>query len=720
MQKTDTFWLIAFSLGFLLTFAVIGVPIGLGAFLFFNALLGVIWYFAQKNEHRNELSVTPVSDIFIKALSVAYVVLSFPYLYRMDEMVLFPLVFAHLVLAVLLSVFVSLPGAVHIVEIFSVFITPISFAGNWIMETLKSITELFKGNANVVKIMLKFVMYAAVSLFVFILFSNLLSDADPEFKRRIQEILESLKLSEIMARTVGGVVVSFVVAGFITVLGYFSLLPMLGTNAERAKEQWKKAFSFALVKRSDSLFPLIITLPMFSLFALYVWVQTKYLFGQDMSQILAKYTFAEYAHRGFIELLVVGVLSYPILSWTMNRMRTEWAIARVANFLTNTGIVALLVIMLYSLYLRMDVYMSSYGPSVLRTYVLIGAAFVGLALLAYEVVAVLKAAKPGYTFMNSLVIGDYSVLALFTGLGLLGAIALFPWNNYVVNEIEAHYQQNKKVDIFQLIDISDEAQPAVYKFAEKLEKDGAVDGAKILQLHALQSRDSYKKIREESLFTRLFGINVAGENLIGFASVNLADVTKSTSNYLSQRVNLLEKVYFDSLEANDFEKARSVFDPAMKNNDIVGFAQHVTVEVKRIGLSSQDGDTLLFTNGSRFMSRTNEVFVTRSPVIGAIKQKTTDSAYLSLTIGLRNGQLVAVDSALILTYLPDAVVGADNLYDSTVSTYGYQTFCEIPTLAHLYSPTENCSSEGRMENLDSPMKPYSMQLFERSDFVTSK
>ncbi len=723
MQRSDIFWIIVFALGFLFAFGVIGIPIGLGTFLFFNSLLASIWYFGQKNEKRQELDVTQVSDGLIKALSGAYVILSVPYLYRMDDLVLVALVVAHVALAALLSVLVALPGAVHIIDIFAFLITPLSFVGNWIMETVKSALDLFKGNANVVKLLLKFVLYAAVSLFIFILFSNLLSDADPEFKKRIQEILESLKLSEVMTRTVGGVIVSFIIAGLLTLVGYFSFIPMLGLNTEKVKEQWKKAFSFITVKRSDALFPLVITLPIFFLFALYVWVQTKYLFGQDMTQILAKYTFAEYVHRGFIELLVVGILSYPILAWTMNRMRTEWQIARIANFLTNTGIVSLLVVMLYSLFLRMNVYMTTYGPSVLRTYVLIGALFVGLVLLAYEIVAVLKVAKPGFSFMNSLAIGDYSVLALFTGLGLLATISLYSWPSYVVRELQSYYVRTKKVDVSQLLAISKEAQPLTFAFANTLEKDGIVDGAKIIQLQSLNERDNYQKAREESLFTRIFGFNFAGEQLLSFSDKNTDEFTKETTKYLKERVSNIERTFFQGVLSNDFALARSVFDPVMKRNDIEAFASGTSVSAKLYVDSGYEGDVSQFATGSRYVSRGREVTINRRSLLKTLKETTTsDTAYVSLTIGLRDGRLVAVSSNLILSYLPDAVVGADNIYNADVTSYGYEAFCEIPTLDNIYSPTVACGgNENRSEiGLSMPEKVHNMASFVKSDFVTEQ
>ncbi|PJB22687.1 hypothetical protein CO112_03090, partial [Candidatus Dojkabacteria bacterium CG_4_9_14_3_um_filter_150_Dojkabacteria_WS6_41_13] len=47
--------------------------------------------------------------------------------------------------------------------------------------------------------------------------------------------------------------------------------------------------------------------------------------------------------------------------WSMNQSKSEWKVPRFATFLINTGIVSLLVIMLYSLITRMNLYVAVYG-----------------------------------------------------------------------------------------------------------------------------------------------------------------------------------------------------------------------------------------------------------------------------------------------------------------------------------------------------------------------
>lgn len=744
MQKSDMFWLGAFALGFFFSFAVGFVPAGIGLFLFLNAALYAIWKVAKRNPHANILEKTEASTSIVKIFMGIFVLFTLPYLYRYDPAIITALVIFHLIFLFLFVFLAVLPSTLHILDVFSIFIGPLSVGLTWIIEAFKSIVELFRGKSNVVKFMLKFILYAAISLAIFILFANLLSQADAEFQKRIQAVLESLKLSEVMGRTVLGVIFSFVAAGILTIIGYFNLLPLLGSSQERAKKQWETAFAIVMNKRSDTLLPLVITLPVVLLFALYVWVQTKYLFGVDIQEILGKYSFAEYARRGFAELLVVGILTYPVLAWTMNRAKTEWALPRVANFAINTGIVSLLVIMLYSLVFRMNLYMATYGPSVLRSYVIIGAVVVAVSLLAYEAVAVLKMLKPGYSFFRALLFGDYSVIGLFAVFAVLGSVALVPWSTVVARQLSARYVETKKVDVFQLLQLADEAQPVVYEIAQKLENDRIADGANILKVHALQVRDNYVKTRQGSLFTNIFGFNLAGmaiENIsTQAAGSSLAkppdvtkDVVKKANTELTARAKFIVDHYLQALIMNDFAKARTFYDPEMKHTDIAKFSDDVALGSVSVyefedGRDTYTGDFspiidagYTYYEGSKYRTYTATAVISRGirPVSASQQTPTTfvrkETITIQITLGIRNGALVIVDSNVPLAYLPDAIPQTQDAdaYNVGLPSYGYALYCEVPNLRTLFNPSSRCAND-----YSTPAVKLNQIPFKESDFQT--
>lgn len=723
MLKTDTLWLVAFLLGFLFSFGVFNSTPGLGLFLGVNTLVLALWYFGHKNVVAKELQTSKESEWLLRILTGVYVLLTLPYLYRLDYAVIAVLVGYHVVFLLLGAMYFALPSALHITDIFTLILSPIVLGLTWLIESVKAFFELFKENANTVKLLLKIVLYVAASLLVFILFAKLLSAADAEFKLRIDKVLEALDLVEVMRRLVVGVVMAFVSAGLLTVIGLSKVLPLFGLSTERAKQNFEKAFSLVLSKRSDALLPVIITTPVLFLFALYVWVQFSYLFGQDVSAILTKYSFADYARRGFVELLVVGILTYPLLSWSMNQSKSEWKVPRIAAFFINTGIVSTLVIMLYSLILRMNLYMNTYGPSVLRTYVIVGAVFVGIALVAYELLAIAKAIKPGFALFKGRLMTDYVIVAILTSLGLLGAISLIPWNSLVGSRIVSYYENTRKLDVFQVTSLPLESEGLVYQFGKTLEADGLKEAGLLLQAHAVQEVSQYKKSREESIFSQFFGMNISGSILFkNVMTNNQEDVIKHFTTTMNERISFIADGYINALQAGDFATARSFYDQEMKSNDISGFAPGVYVLRKKDAYALQEKMMRESTYVKSFVSGMSTTSAYDVLYLKRLNENSVETSVQS-TIGFRNGKVVILDSTFILAYLPDAISENGDRYG--ISAYGYKTYCKIPNLEVLYSEYLGCDygatqSQYMPENFTEKFRMPPMGEFKESDFTTQR
>lgn len=704
MQRTDVMWLAAFALGFLFTFGVVDIPPGLGLFLFMNVLLAAIWNFGKQNSASKELVPTTVSTWLVNIFSGFYILLTLPYLYRLDYSIIGILVLTHLTILFFGSLYYSLPSALHIVDIFSIFVSPIAIGITWVIESVKAVFDLFKENANVIRLVLKVIMYTALSLFVFILFAQLLSQADAEFKQRIDYILDSLKLSEVMGRMVWGVIFSFVMIGLITIVGTMKALPFLGTTAEKAKEKWDKSFAITFSKKSDALLPILVTVPILLLFSLYVWVQFTYLFGQDISAILQKYSFAEYAHRGFAEMLIVGMLTYPVLAWSMSQSKSEWNIPRIVTFVVNSGIVSLLVIMLYSLILRMNLYMDSYGPSVLRLYVIVGAVVVGIVLLVYELFAVMKMRKPGYMLMAGRFFGDYVVTGMIGVLLLISGLSLVPWQSVVVSQSRVFYEKTGKIDINQLSELTYEAHADVYALGSELMNNGQQLGGRILQHRAIIARSEYSESRGRSLFTTVFGVNLSGQRLLATVpNTSIEESDKTVRTQVSATVTRMVNQYIAAITTNDFSAARALYDPQMRPNDIVKFAPGVSVDFASPETQNMKRDIeivseMLASGNGEYYSVTVPFTITR--LTGGARNRGGDLppvqvsardqsvAYVYLNFGFRNGALVIVNSNLVLSYLPDSVIETEE--GAAMQGYGYGTYCSVPNRSYLFSTTEKC------------------------------
>jgi len=320
---------------------------------------------------------------------------------------------------------------------------------------------------------------------------------------------------------------------------------------------------------------------------------------------------------------------------------------------------------------------------------------------------------------------DYVIVALLSSLGLLGVITLYPWSTRVVSQLAAQYETNGKVDVFQFVGLSLEAKGAVFRFGKTLEADGLKEAGLLLQSHAAQEVENYRKQRDDSIFASLFGYNVAQVSLLRTVSSNKAiDLISKFDDAMDARAKDISESYMTALETNNFVFARSLFDPEMNDNNIASFADGVSIK-KSVVMASSIGSSSI---ASMMLTESKSGYASLPFVITRNgKPNATDSA-LNVNVGFRNGKVVLLDSTLILSYLPDAVSEKNDRYD--IAGYGYQTFCAIPTLDMVYSSNGGCIvngvTSGRMEPelLTKPIierypgDVYRMGEFLKSDFVT--
>lgn len=125
-----------------------------------------------------------------------------------------------------------------------------------------------------------------------------------------------------------------------------------------------------------------------SLFLLFVIFQIAYLFGGEAHFLAQGITYAEYARKGFFELIAVALLSYVILSYAENQIiKNENSHLKSFKVLSSVLIVEV-VLILISAFERLSLYEQSYGFSTIRLYSHALMIWIGcmLLLLAYHIV----------------------------------------------------------------------------------------------------------------------------------------------------------------------------------------------------------------------------------------------------------------------------------------------------------------------------------------------
>ncbi len=183
------------------------------------------------------------------------------------------------------------------------------------------------------------------------------------------------------------------------------------------------------------------------LFALFVGVQFTYFFGGQANINLAGYTFAEYARKGFTELVWVAFFSLLLFLGLSAITRRDAKLQKQLFSGLGIGLVALVGVMLVSAFYRLNLYESAYGFSRIRTYVHVFMIWLGLLLMA-TVLLELTGKIRGFAL---------ALLLVSIGFGAsLGAINV---DGFIAQMNVARAEAGWKLDVSYLAELSMDAVP---------------------------------------------------------------------------------------------------------------------------------------------------------------------------------------------------------------------------------------------------------------------
>ena len=210
----------------------------------------------------------------------------------------------------------------------------------------------------------------------------LLGQADPIFNDRLQDFFSQFRienLGEILFRTI-----------YIMVIGYILLSTYTFALLESKKYEVKDEGKLAIKPFLGSIESNIILGTVNLLFLTFVILQFNYLFSGGRNISVEGYTYAEYARRGFFELIAVAVISlllFYVLSVITKRdgKKQGWGFSALG--LTLVGLVALILV---SAYTRLNLYELAYGYTRLRTLAHIFMIWIGLLLVAVAVLEITR------------------------------------------------------------------------------------------------------------------------------------------------------------------------------------------------------------------------------------------------------------------------------------------------------------------------------------------
>ncbi len=233
---------------------------------------------------------------------------------------------------------------------------------------------------------------ALIALPLLLIFIALLTSADPAFASIVTNLF-NFDISEFIGDVVFTLVVAVPVAGYLHSL----ITPRDLPNVERPA--W-----FHLGAAETNIAIGLIDI----LFAAFVAVQLRYFFGgAALVEVAPHLTYADYARRGFFELVAVVALVIPTL------LVAEWLIETGGRKLFRglaLAQVLLVFVILISAYRRMQLYVDNFGLTQLRLYTTAFMFLLG-ALLAWFVATVLTGHRAQF-FIGAVASGLIVVIVL--------------------------------------------------------------------------------------------------------------------------------------------------------------------------------------------------------------------------------------------------------------------------------------------------------------------
>lgn len=217
--------------------------------------------------------------------------------------------------------------------------------------------------------------------------ATLFASADPIFRRGLDDLLGlRIDLGDLPGRVLFAVSAAWFVAGFLAIAAHGIPEPAaaflegtsitgssLGAASRSAERSWS-----GILGATEAI---IVLVAVDGVAALFVGLQIGYLFGGLDTLAAIGMTYADYARRGYFELVAAAGLGGGIL------VGLDLAIARrpAAYVCLALGLVALTIAVLVSAAVRLGLYQDAYGWTELRLYVAVSIAALALTLVVLGV-----------------------------------------------------------------------------------------------------------------------------------------------------------------------------------------------------------------------------------------------------------------------------------------------------------------------------------------------
>jgi hypothetical protein len=271
----------------------------------------------------------------------------------------------------------------------------------------------------------------------------LLASADPIFSNRLNDILQIFRLEKLGEYIFRGI---YILVGTYLLIGVY--LHAMGPSREEKLIGLEKPWLAPFLGWTEAV---VVLVCVDLLFASFVIIQFAYFFGGQANITVEGFTYAEYARRGFTELVMVSVISLMLFLGLSMITRRQGSIQRRVFTGLGIGLVILVGVILVSAYQRLLLYEAAYSFTTIRTFTHVFMIWLGMLLLSTVVLEL----------MNQL--RAFALAFVLTCLGFGISINVLNVDRFIVNQNAARAVQGADLDTAYLVNLSDDAVPALFE-----------------------------------------------------------------------------------------------------------------------------------------------------------------------------------------------------------------------------------------------------------------
>jgi len=252
--------------------------------------------------------------------------------------------------------------------------------------------------------------------------TSLLMSADAVFEelvQRLPQFIFELNLEGVL-RTVAVLIFTAL---------FFGILQVLRINRQTPIQEKNDEVNGAISWNGVTAVTILVLLN--AVYALFTAIQFTYFFSDGLQE---GYTYAEYARRGFFELIIVTLINWTILICCLKLVRDQGTKMKLVLKLMNSLLVIFSGVMLVSAYQRLSMYEAAYGFTMER--ILAHAFMIFLIVIfAYTLIRVWR---------ERLALMHFYLIA---GLLFYTALNVMHIEQIIVDENLERYEKTGKIDI---------------------------------------------------------------------------------------------------------------------------------------------------------------------------------------------------------------------------------------------------------------------------------